>query len=520
MFRTNPDAPLDWFIPNRPIFSNLYILQQTIRLFFCILGANESGGMSRTALYRKYRSRALDEVVGQDHITSVLDVAISSGQSSHAYLLTGPRGIGKTSVARIIAHMVNDLPYDDQDYVDIIEIDAASNTGVDNIRDLREKANIMPTSAKYKIYIIDEVHMLSAGAFNALLKTLEEPPEHVIFILATTEAQKLPATILSRTQRFHFRPVETEKVAKHLRMIADKEKIKIDDEALNLIARRGEGSFRDSITLLDQISGLGKEIAKKDIEDILGLIPEDEIVKLAEAVTGHKSKEVVAILRTFREQGITANVIVEQLIDKLTEVADGRSRVYELIEKLIDIPKSANPEVKLLAVLASASSGAESVATSSAPVVTVVAKEKPADISKPKPEPKKSTIKEKPKPTPKAEAENTPKKEKSVAETKTGNAIADIDWDKVVAEAKQINGVCGSLIGGASAVIEDGVLTLYYNHKIHRNKMKDNKCRKILSDSLMNIYDSVPKIVVADAPKPKSETASKVADIMGGGEIL
>src|SRR5438309_4013586 len=205
------------------------------------------------ALYRKYRSKNFGEVVGQDHIVNTLSKAIQSGRISHAYLFTGPRGVGKTSVARILAHEINKLPYtDDSAYLDIIEIDAASNRRIDEIRDLREKVYAAPANADFKVYIIDEVHMLTREAFNALLKTLEEPPAHVVFILATTDAHKLPETIISRTQRFTFRPVAKAMVAELLGTIARAEDIAADQEALELLAEHGEGSIRDSISLLDQ----------------------------------------------------------------------------------------------------------------------------------------------------------------------------------------------------------------------------------------------------------------------------
>ena len=179
--------------------------------------------MSR-AFYRKYRSKSLSEVVGQSHITDILSRSLEKGTVAHAYLFTGPRGVGKTSIARILAHEINKLPYlEDEQHLDIIEIDAASNNGVEDIRDLRDRVQLAPVSAEKKVYIIDEVHMLSKAAFNALLKTLEEPPAHVVFILATTDADKLPATIVSRTQRFNFRSITTHEATKHLAWIAKEE---------------------------------------------------------------------------------------------------------------------------------------------------------------------------------------------------------------------------------------------------------------------------------------------------------
>ena len=248
------------------------------------------------ALYRKYRSKNLSEIVGQEHITSTLNNALKNNQISHAYLFTGPRGVGKTSVARILAHEVNGFSYTNDDtYLDIIEIDAASNRRIDEIRQLRDKVNIAPSSGKYKVYIIDEVHMLTREAFNALLKTLEEPPEHAIFILATTEAHKVPETIISRTQQFNFRPIPVAQIIGLLKDIAKKEKISIDDQALTVIAEYGQGSFRDSISLLDQASSLSDKITESELQSLLGLAPNKVIENIINSIELKSVKNLLLI---------------------------------------------------------------------------------------------------------------------------------------------------------------------------------------------------------------------------------
>ena len=309
------------------------------------------------ALYRKYRSRGFDEVVGQDHIIQTLKSALKSGRISHAYLFTGPRGVGKTSVARIMAHAVNNLDYKDESaHLDIIEIDAASNRRIDEIRDLRERVRVAPAIAKYKVYIIDEVHMLTREAFNALLKTLEEPPAHAIFILATTEAHKLPETIVSRTQRFEFKPVSSPQAAKHLSDIAKKEKIQISPEALMLLAEFGNGSFRDSISYLDQLSSLGKKITEDDVRAILGLPKSrmiDELLKLQQEGDAAKLlKSVVEI----EEQGVSPVAIAASLSNRLrTMLLQGNfaSEQIELLKNLSQVSASSRPQEALEIVMLS-----------------------------------------------------------------------------------------------------------------------------------------------------------------------
>ena len=303
------------------------------------------------ALYRKYRPCKLAEVVGQEQVTKVLENSLKQGKISHAYLFIGPRGTGKTSVARIFAHEVNGFKYElEDDYVDIVEIDGASNRGIDNIRELCEKAAIAPTSGKYKIYIIDEVHMLTKEAFNALLKTLEEPPAHVIFIMATTDAYKVPVTITSRAQTYTFKLADSNTMLNHLKSIAKKEGIKIDDDALKVIVKRGGGSFRDSLSLLDQISTLSdKEITKDLVISAMGL-PEDE--KIAELLTEYMSGNIVkitTILKDLLNTGVKPETLAEEMITQI--IAEPRPELLPLLSKLPEV-KAPFPEAKLLVALA------------------------------------------------------------------------------------------------------------------------------------------------------------------------
>lgn len=271
-------------------------------------------------LYRKYRPQKLEEVVGQEHIKQALSNAITLGKISHAYLFTGPRGTGKTSTARILAKSLNCvegptvnpcgkcascIDITNTVPIDVIEIDAASNRKVEDAQNILEKIQYVPVNGKYKIYIIDEVHMLTNTAFNALLKTLEEPPKNVVFILATTESHKVLDTIKSRCQRFDFRRITTDDIAKHLRFIADKENIKISDEALYSIAKNSAGGMRDSIALLDQVSILGesKEITEEDINNLLGRISFDVLNEMAQYIIDSDSINSVKCLEKIYNSG-------------------------------------------------------------------------------------------------------------------------------------------------------------------------------------------------------------------------
>ena len=302
--------------------------------------------MSYQALYRVWRPTRLEEVVGQEHITKTLKNALLQEKLSHAYLFTGPRGTGKTSAAKIIAKAINceQMPVEepcnecasckgihDGTIIDVMEIDAASNNGVDEIRDIRDKVKFAPSAVKYKVYIIDEVHMLSTGAFNALLKTLEEPPAHVIFILATTEPHKIPLTIISRCQRFDFKRISAEAMMGRMKEIIEAIAAKVDDDALRMIARVSEGGMRDALSLLDQAISFANEVVTlADILSITGAVSKELLFEVGEAL---HAGDVV--------KGLTA-------IDSVVKEGKDPSRFLEdLFNKKVDlvIPQSLSPPI-------------------------------------------------------------------------------------------------------------------------------------------------------------------------------
>lgn len=458
------------------------------------------------ALYRKYRSKNLDEIVGQAHITTILKNAIDRGKVSHAYLFTGPRGVGKTSIARILAHEINNLPYNEEStHLDIIEIDAASNNGIDDVRDLREKARLAPAAADKKIYIIDEVHMLSKPAFNALLKTLEEPPEHVVFILATTDVEKLPATIVSRTQRFNFKSINTEDAIKHLKQIAKKESIKISDEALAMIAQRGEGSFRDSISLLDQMSSLANDkegITAELIEASLGLAPNTAIEKLLHAIDNNNFEVVVNTLDHLYQGGVDSVVLSKQLLDSIVKQLISKPNLMPMIDGLLQVSSSTHPELKLISVLGQAANS-----SNSPPTKSVALKSQPDEI--------KASVKELRNLT-KQEKQTKKQKEETKMTTSTQNTI---DFENLLAHTKENYIAIYSVLNKCSYDVEDGVLNLYCNNNFYKKKLDDPKYATLLHKTLQELGSGDLEIHTIPTGRPiKDSKMMAIAVIMGGGE--
>lgn len=505
----------------------------------------KQGAERRVALYRKYRSKSLSEIIGQEHITKTLSNAIKHGRISHAYLFTGPKGTGKTSIARILAHEVNNIPYTDEStHLDIIEIDAASNRRIDDIRDLREKVRIAPLSVKYKVYIIDEVHMLTTESFNALLKTLEEPPEHVIFILATTEVHKLPATIISRTQRHSFKSVPISEVSAHLEKIAKEEGIKISKEALNLLAVHGNGGVRDSISLLDQLSTQNSEVDEKTVELLIGLAPKRQLEELLSSIESTDYSLVLKHVSDLIESGLTPSGIANQLAITIRDLAKTKSIDDAKIALLYDLLKvhgSTYPELTLESTLLKAASSNNSEAPKEITTERAVAPEAPPKPSKPKtvaalvsaPKSVAKSVSDEAK----VEAKNSKPDLKKTRVMPSSFKISD-KWPDVLAEVKSVNNSLYTILRLAEPVLDNGTLKLEFAFPFHKKRVDDFKNMNSLSQAISKVtgYEVNIETAVNKDVKPKVEAVEtikkspnqdahasvidSVRDIMGGGEVI
>ncbi len=531
-------------------------------------------------LYRKYRPQTFAEVLGQKHVVQTLKNQVLAGSVAHAYLFTGGRGIGKTSIARILAKAVNCISVKDGDacgkcdickqieagqFLDLTEIDAASNTGVDNIRELIEHVKFSPAIGKYKVFIVDEVHMLSKGAFNALLKTLEEPPKHAIFVLATTEINKVPPTIISRTQRFDFTSPSVKELSGHLVNVIKQEKIKLKPEIIELVAANAQGSTRDALSLLDKVLSLGDNPSIEDCLNLLGVTDIALSENLLEMVVAENAAQIPAFFDGLMERGTDFSIFNKDFLEysrkalvlkvapqvapalspehsaKLAEMA-GRLSLQETIfiirlflRSYKDLPTSPSAEIPLfLAALEACNRKPQNPATQAnlAAQKTAAA---PAKYEIPVVEPKITDDQ----PTPAVSqfaftqviepAQGAPVVEDPVfASVDESATIADIQdkWEQVVTELKELNVSLGNLVKNSPLQkVESGKVFLGVKFLFHKQNLESQKnlqliCNTIKKHTGKNI--GLCALIIKDVPIEHHEPEAALADALSilGGEVV
>jgi len=499
--------------------------------------------MSDQVLYRKYRSASFDQIVGQDHVVSTLTAAIANGRLSHAYLFTGPRGTGKTSVARLLARAVNctgnPKPCNAcpnclaaiNSSLDVIEIDAASNRSIDAVRELKDKIALAPTIGAYKIYIIDEVHMLTAEAFNALLKTLEEPPSHAVFVLATTEAHKLPDTIISRTQRFNFRPIGSADMTSHLKDIAAAEKFEVEPAALAIIADAARGSFRDGISLLDQLAATGA-VTETAARQLLGYSSAGELAELSRAIAASDIRAAFEILKRLESSGAQAGQTAVQLADwwrqmllissgaltsdnpELTALAQTvpPATAARVITTLLEVTRSHWPALALEAAVAQL--------TAATPIPTAAPA---AAATKPAVTTQAPSINAKPAPKPATTSNPEP-----AAATPNGQLPANL-WPKVLVLLKSQNNSLCALLQMYPVEFGGEDITIKPRFNFHRDLFLKPANLRLIEAAAAKVYGSPVKFFArtdeAAAAKPRAkadpsaELVSSALEILGGEVI-
>ena len=445
--------------------------------------------------------------MGQEQVTKTLEKSLAQGKIGHAYLFVGPRGCGKTSVARILAHAVNGFDYElEDDYVDIIEIDGASNRGIDNIRELREKVAIAPTVGKYKVYIIDEVHMLTKEAFNALLKTLEEPPAHAIFIMATTDAYKVPVTITSRAQTYTFKLASHKVMFDFLKKVCDSENIAIADEALDVIVRRGGGSFRDSLSLLDQISTLSDDkITKEMVVAAMGLPQDEQIHTLLQAYESGNLSTISNCLKDLLSSGVKAETLAEELIELI--VANPQPGLMSLLAKLPEV-KAPYAEAKLLVALTD---------------TTHLPSRTPSHPLKQSSRVRLTSSSNQPieyKDTPASAGLDTNKNEHPASAT-LSNISTDIpssnfDWQTFVDKVQELNDAVYSQLIKTEYEVVGNDLHIYPAKKIIKNILSRDNNKRILVEAADGMTIVIHDVDERPMGVKKDETLDKISAIMGG----
>ena len=519
------------------------------------------------SLYRKWRPIHWDKIIGQEHVVQTLRNAVTADRVAHAYLFSGPRGTGKTSTARILAKAVNCLEDDlskrpcnkcahckavnEGRFLDLIEIDAASNTSVDDVRNLRDRINFSPNQGRYKVYIIDEVHMLSTAAFNALLKTLEEPPQHAIFILATTEAHKIPATVLSRCQRHEFRRIPVKEIVENLKLLADEEKIHADLDALNLVARQATGSMRDAISLLDQLASAGNNITLQLAQDVLGTATSQAVLEVVEAMLKHDSAQGLQAIHRSLDAGSDPRQFARQIVDYLRNlllVAMGNAAQVDATPELrnqMARHAQALSVVELLRIIQAFNQAATETRSSWQPALPLemafvesitpessTAKSGTAPIGPPVHNTSSTasgTLAGKPANTPGPTAEARPAPVEISPEDALTNQRLDKSWNLVLA---QLRGQNASLYGLVNSVrsrsLKGNTLTLGFNGDALKSRMEDPTNIELLQKVLQQVMgkEIVVQAVLTTGTKNKPPdevdsdgmVASALRDL--GGEIV
>jgi len=509
------------------------------------------------ALYRKWRPRKWDEVVGQEHVIQTLRNAVASERVAHAYLFSGPRGTGKTTAARLLAKAVNCLAEDlsarpcnqcehckavnENRFLDLIEIDAASQTGVEDVRDLRDKINFSPNQGRYKVYIIDEVHMFSTSAFNALLKTLEEPPAHAIFVLATTEIHKIPPTVLSRCQRHEFRRVPVMVITGQLNQIVKEEKLDADEDALTLIARQATGSMRDAISLLDQLASTGQKITLGLTQTVLGTAASQTVFDVLDAIMNQAPTPGLEAIHSALDSGTDARVLARQIVDYLRALllakmgneasldltSDARTQVRrhaqgfpapELLRMIRLFNSAANdlrggwqPSLTLELALAEAME---------VPTVAESAREVAEPAKTIKPQASQQTKIAKSEPVPAVVPDETTH-EKGVTFEQVSKS-----WKQIRAIIKPQNPALEGLLNSCKLLgIKDGTLVLGFSSEVVKSKMDKPEQIEITSRAITEVLGvAVPvRCVVTSAkaaPPHVKPDGMVAAALQNGGEIV
>ncbi|MFA5633781.1 MAG: DNA polymerase III subunit gamma/tau [Candidatus Dojkabacteria bacterium] len=482
-----------------------------------------------SVLYRKYRASNFDELKGQDHITKLLKNAVKTKQIAQAYLFVGSRGTGKTSTARILAKAVNckkiksnGNPCNECEFcvsittgrfLDLIEIDAASNRGIDQIRELKEKIEFSPSEGKYKVYIIDEVHMLTTEAFNALLKTLEEPPPHVIFILATTDVHKLPPTILSRCQRYDFRLGTDEEIAALITEICKKEKIKIEQGALSIVVQNAKGSYRDALSILDVIyTGQDEkinEITTEEARKILGLPEKDSVILLLKSLTKGDGGKSLDIIGSLEKKGVNLQQFTNYTLDILREILI--SKIKGKIEKEYDFVKDVDMKViyKLINLFLNAENRIRYANNQALVLEMIIPEMMKADVGKDI-EIVNRDVKKRIEDTKQKEDDKKSIDSEELVDSKDVS-VKEINkkWDEFINEIKPFNSHLYAFLGGANVKnFDKGTLYLEVPFKFHGERIEIPKSRNAISETFKKVYGTTCKVscIVNSSMKSKNKS--------------